>query len=315
MIKLGIIMDSIKSINFFKDSSLAILLQAQKRNYEIYYMEINSIYLYKSTPKAIAKIINVTNNSKNWFNFYEKIDICLETLDVILMRKDPPVNNEFIYVTQILEHVENKGVLVINKPSSLRNYNEKIFISWFEKYIPNTVVSCSYDVLYDFLQKNNDIIIKPLDGMGGISIFRVTKNDYNISVIIEQITNFGKQLCMAQKYIPEITLGDKRILIINGKPAPYCLYRIPKSGETRANIAAGGYGKVKKLSKNDWKISNAISPFLKKNGLFLVGLDIVGNYLTEINITSPTCICQIEKESSISITKMLLNSIEEYLDI
>lgn len=310
-LKIGIIMDPIQSINIKKDSSFSILIEAQKRNYIIYYMEMNDIFLDKGHPYARARLVKLEKNENKWYEFTQEIKISLSKLDVILMRKDPPFNTEFIYATYILERAEEMGALVINKPQSLRDCNEKIFISWFSKYSPDTLITRNASKIRDFWNKYQDIIIKPLDSMGGASIFRIKKNDPNFSVIIETITHYESKYCMVQTYLPEVKNGDKRILMINGKPIPWCLARIPKTGETRANLAAGGIGKVQKLSKIDWKIANYVSSTLKKKGLILVGLDIIGNKLTEINITSPTCICQIESDQNISISGMLLDCIEE----
>ncbi|CAL4325897.1 glutathione synthase [Buchnera aphidicola] len=310
-LKIGIVMDSIKFIKIEKDSSFAILLEAQARQHELYYIEINDLYLRKGQSYATAKIIEVQKKEKNYFNIIKKKDMSLNELDVILMRKDPPFNTEFIYATYILERAEEKGLLVINKPKSLRDCNEKIFISWFSKFTADTLVTRQLLKIYDFWKEKKDIIVKPLDEMGGKNIFRIKKNDPNFSVIIETLTQYENKYCMVQTYLPEVKNGDKRILIINGKPIPWCLARIPKCGETRANLAAGGIGKVQKLSNEDWEIANYLGPVLKKKGLILVGLDIIGNKLTEINVTSPTCICEIESKKNISITGDLINYIEK----
>lgn len=310
-LKIGIVMDSIESIKIGKDSSFAILLEAQKRNHEIYYMEMNDLYLKNGQSYATMKTMEVQQKKENYFNFIQDKDISLNELDVLLMRKDPPFNTEFIYATYILERAEKKGLLVINKPQSLRDCNEKIFISWFSKFSTDTLVTRNLSKIYDFWKKKQDIIIKPLDGMGGKNVFRIKKNDPNFFVIVEIITQHEKKYCMVQTYLPEVKNGDKRILIVNGKPIPWSLARIPKYGETRANLAAGGIGKVQKLSHEDWKIANHLGPILKKKGLILVGLDIIGNKLTEINVTSPTCICEIESKKNISITGDLINYIEK----
>ncbi|AHG61009.1 Gshb [Buchnera aphidicola str. G002 (Myzus persicae)] len=310
-LKIGIVMDSLKFININKDSSFAILLEAQKREHIIFYIEMNDLYLRKGHAYARTRLIKLKKNITEWYKVIEEKNILLSTLDVILMRKDPPFNAEFVYSTYILERAEETGVLVINKPQSLRDCNEKMYISCFPELIADTLVTRSYFKIREFWQKNQDIIIKPLDGMGGTSVFHIKKNDPNFSVIIETITNYETKYCMVQTYLPEIKLGDKRILLVNGKPIPWCLARIPSPGETRANLAAGGKGKVQELSKTDWKIANHLSPILRKKGLIFVGLDIIGDKLTEINVTSPTCICEIESEKNISITGMLLDYIEK----
>ncbi|WP_284443170.1 glutathione synthase [Buchnera aphidicola] len=310
-LKIGILMDSIESINIKKDSSFAILLESQKRNHIIYYMEMNDIFLRKGHPYARTRLIKLKKNTKQWYQFIKEENISLSELDVIFMRKDPPFNTEFIYATYILERAEETGVLIINKPQSLRDCNEKMFISWFSDLTTDTLVTRNLFEIHKFWKKHQDIIIKPLDEMGGASIFRIKKNDPNFSVIIETMTKYEKRYCMVQNYLPEIKFGDKRILIVNGKPIPWCVARIAPTGETRANLALGGKGRIQSLSKTDWKIANYLSPILKKKGLIFVGLDVIGDKLTEINVTSPTCICEIESEKNISITGMLLDYIEK----
>ncbi|QCI25728.1 glutathione synthase [Buchnera aphidicola (Sitobion avenae)] len=310
-LKIGIVMDSIESINIKKDSSFAILLEAQKRNHIIHYMEMNDLYLRKGHAYARTFLIKLKNDKKQWHSFIKEKNISLSELDVIFMRKDPPFNTEFIYSTYILERAEETGVLIINKPQSLRDCNEKMFISWFSELTTDTLVTRSLVKIREFWEKYQDVIIKPLDEMGGAHIFRIKKNDPNFSVIVETMTNYEKKYCMIQNYLPEIKFGDKRILIIDGKPVPWCLARIPSTRETRANLAVGGTGKVQSLSETDWKIANYLCPILKKKGLIFVGLDVIGDKLTEINVTSPTCICEIESEKKISITGMLLDCIEK----
>ncbi|UDG79085.1 Glutathione synthetase [Candidatus Ecksteinia adelgidicola] len=315
MIKLGVIMDSIASINIKKDTTFAILLEAQRRNWNLYYMEINDLYLSSGQAKARTRHLYVQENENNWYNFINEQDLELQNLDVILMRKDPPVNAEYIYATYILEYAELKGVLVLNKPKSLRDCNEKLFAASFEKLIPDTLVTCNFVDIRNFCRKHKEIILKPLDGMGGKSVFHVNQEDLNLSVIIETLTKHGKRLCIAQNFISNIKEGDKRIFIVDGKPVPYCLARIPIQGEIRGNLSAGGHGEARYLSDDDWKIAYAIAPELKKRGLFFVGLDIIGDQLIEINITSPTCVREIEQAFPISITGMLINAIEKLLKL
>ncbi|WP_417703768.1 glutathione synthase [Rheinheimera aquimaris] len=312
-IKLGIVMDPISAINIKKDSSFAMLLQAQQRGYEIHYMEMADLYLLEGEARASTKLLSVEQNPDKWFSFSSQQDIALGELDVILMRKDPPFDTEYIYATYILERAEDKGTLIVNKPQSLRDANEKLYTSWFSQFTPKTLVSRDAKRLKAFYQSEQDIILKPLDGMGGASIFRLKPNDANVSVIIETLTEHGQRYAMAQRYIPQITDGDKRILVVNGKPVPYCLARIPASGETRGNLAAGGRGEARPLSESDWQIANAIGPTLKAKGLIFVGLDVIGDKLTEINVTSPTCIREIEAAFPVSITGMLFDEIEQLL--
>ena len=312
-VKLGIVMDPISAINIKKDSSFAMLLQAQQRGYEIHYMEMADLYLLEGEARASTKLLSVEQNPQQWFSFGTEQDIALGDLDVILMRKDPPFDTEFIYATYILERAEDKGTLIVNKPQSLRDANEKLYTSWFSQFTPKTLVSRDPKRLKAFYQQEQDVILKPLDGMGGASIFRLKPEDPNVSVILETLTAHGSQYAMAQRYIPEIVDGDKRILVVDGEPVPYCLARIPASGETRGNLAAGGRGEARPLSDSDWAIAKAIGPTLKAKGLIFVGLDVIGDKLTEINVTSPTCIREIEAAFPISITGMLFDAIERRL--
>jgi len=312
-IKLGIVMDPISAINIKKDSSFAMLLQAQLRGYELHYMEMRDLYLLEGQSRASTKLLSVQQNPDNWYQFGAQQDIALSELDVILMRKDPPFDTEFVYATYILERAEDEGTLIVNKPQSLRDANEKLYTSWFSQFTPKTLVTRDAARLKAFYQAEQDVILKPLDGMGGASIFRLKPQDPNVSVIIETLTEHGSRYAMAQKFIPQISDGDKRILVVNGKPVPYCLARIPASGETRGNLAAGGRGEARPLSESDWAIANAIGPTLKAKGLIFVGLDVIGDKLTEINVTSPTCIREIEAAFPVSITGMLFDEIEQLL--
>ncbi|MBU2071283.1 MAG: glutathione synthase [Gammaproteobacteria bacterium] len=312
-IKLGIVMDPISAINIKKDSSFAMLLQAQQRGYQIHYMEMADLYLLEGQARAATKLLTVQQEQAGWYNFGSEQDIALSELDVILMRKDPPFDTEYIYATYILERAEDEGTLIVNKPQSLRDANEKLYTSWFSQHTPKTLVSRDAKRLKAFYQAELDVILKPLDGMGGASIFRLKPGDANVSVIIETLTEHGSRYAMAQRFIPQISDGDKRILVVNGKPVPYCLARIPASGETRGNLAAGGRGEARPLSASDLAIANAVAPTLKAKGLIFVGLDVIGDKLTEINVTSPTCIREIEAAFPISITGMLFDEIEQLL--
>lgn len=312
-IKLGIVMDPISAINIKKDSSFAMLLQAQQRGYQIHYMEMADLYLLEGQARASTKLLTVKEDPAGWYQFGTEQDINLSELNVILMRKDPPFDTEYIYATYILERAEDHGTLIVNKPQSLRDANEKLYTSWFSQYTPKTLVSRDAKRLKAFYQAEQDVILKPLDGMGGASIFRLKPGDANVSVIIETITEHGSRYAMAQRFIPQISDGDKRILVVNGKPVPYCLARIPASGETRGNLAAGGRGEARPLSDSDLAIANAVAPTLKAKGLIFVGLDVIGDKLTEINVTSPTCIREIEAAFPISITGLLFDEIEQLL--
>lgn len=312
-IKLGIVMDPIADINIKKDSSFAMLLEAQRRGYEIHYMEMADLYLLQGQARARTRLLSVEPNPERWYHFGSEQDLALSELNVILMRKDPPFDTEYIYATYMLERAEDAGTLIVNKPQSLRDANEKLYTSWFSQFTPKTLVSRDPKRLKAFYQQEQDVILKPLDGMGGASIFRLKPEDPNVSVILETLTAHGSQYAMAQRYIPEIVDGDKRILVVDGEPVPYCLARIPASGETRGNLAAGGRGEARPLSDSDWAIAKAIGPTLKAKGLIFVGLDVIGDKLTEINVTSPTCIREIEAAFPISITGMLFDAVERRL--
>ena len=310
MIKLGIVMDPIADINIKKDTSFAMLLAAQSRGYELFYMEMADLAMVQGEARAYMRKLTVRQDKNDWYTLEEAQEAPLSDLDVILMRKDPPFDTEFIYATYMLERAEDEGVLIVNKPQSLRDANEKLFTAWFNEFTPITLVTRDAKRLRAFHQEHGDVILKPLDGMGGASIFRLKQDDANVGVIIETLTDHGNRYAMAQKYIPEIVDGDKRILVVDGEPMPYCLARIPQKGETRGNLAAGGSGRAQPLSDSDWKIANAIAPELKKRGLIFVGLDVIGDKLTEINVTSPTCVREIEAAFEVDITGKLMDAIE-----
>ncbi len=265
MIKLGIVMDPISTIKIKKDSSFAMLLEAQRRGYEIHYIQMDDLYLSEGEAYGHTKqLVNIKEDTTQWYEFSVEQDIALKNLDVILMRKDPPFDIEYIYSTYILERAEQAGSLIVNKPQSLRDCNEKLFAAWFSKLTPKTLVTRNNKKLREFHQKYGDVIFKPLDGMGGASIFRLMKDDPNVSVIIETLTQHEQRFCMAQNYLPAIKQGDKRVLVIDGEPVPYCLARIPAQGETRGNLAAGGYPEARPLTESDWEIARTVAPILKK---------------------------------------------------
>lgn len=314
IIKLGIVMDPISKVKVAKDSSMAMMLEAQNRGYEIYYMEMKDLYLDRGQGRANTQKIKVYDDTNHWYELSDQQDIALSELDAILMRKDPPFDTEFIYATYILERAEVEGTLIVNKPQSLRDCNEKLFTAWFADLTPRTLVTRNDAQIRSFHKELKDIIIKPLDGMGGSSIFRIKEDDVNVGVIIETLTNHGQQYTMVQEYMPAIVDGDKRILIVNGEPMPYCLARIPAQGETRGNLAAGGRGVAQPLSPTDKLIAETIAPELKRRGLFFVGLDVIGDKVTEINVTSPTCIREIEAAYPINISGKLMDAIEENIN-
>ncbi|KAF7788886.1 glutathione synthase [Pseudoalteromonas rubra] len=312
--KLGIISDPISGFNIKKDTGFAMMLAAQARGYELYYMEMQDLYLYQGEARATAAKATVFDDEQHWYELADKDDIALSDLDVILMRKDPPFDTEYIYATYMLERAEQAGTLVINKPQSLRDANEKLFTAWFSEHTPDTLVTRSASQIREFLTKHGDIILKPLDGMGGASIFRVRHDDPNIGVICETLTEHGSRFAMAQNYVPAIKDGDKRVLVVDGEVMPYCLARIPQGGETRGNLAAGGRGEARPISDSDRKIAEAVAPVLKEKGLIFVGLDIIGDKLTEINVTAPTCVKEIEAAYDISIMDKFFDAIAAKLD-
>ncbi|MCG7561768.1 MULTISPECIES: glutathione synthase [Pseudoalteromonas] len=312
--KLGIISDPISGFNIKKDTGFAMMLAAQARGYELYYMEMQDLYLYQGEARATAAKATVFDDEQHWYELADKDDIALSDLDVILMRKDPPFDTEYIYATYMLERAEQAGTLVINKPQSLRDANEKLFTAWFSEHTPDTLVTRSASQIREFLTKHGDIILKPLDGMGGASIFRVRQDDPNIGVICETLTEHGSRFAMAQNYVPAIKDGDKRVLVVDGEVMPYCLARIPQGGETRGNLAAGGRGEARPISDSDRKIAEAVAPVLKEKGLIFVGLDIIGDKLTEINVTAPTCVKEIEAAYDISIMDKFFDAIAAKLD-
>ena len=308
-LRLGIVMDPIADISFKKDSSLAMLLAAQARGWTLMYMEQQDLYQIRGQARARMCPLRVFNDPQHWFELDDSVDAPLADLDVILMRKDPPFDNEFIYSTYLLEQAERDGVLVVNKPQSLRDCNEKFFATQFPQFTPPTLVSRRPDILRQFAQEQRDIILKPLDGMGGSQIFRHREGDPNLSVILETLTLHGRQQIMAQGYLPAIVDGDKRILMIDGEPVPYCLARIPAAGETRGNLAAGGRGEARPLTARDREIAAAVGPVLREKGLIFVGLDVIGEHLTEINVTSPTCIREIDAAFDTRIGERLMDCI------
>ncbi len=306
-------MDPIQSINIKKDTSFAMLLKAQSRDYELFYIEMSGLYLQNGHPYAKGNTLSVQRDADNFFTLGESRHISLGELDVILMRKDPPFDGEFLYATQMLELAENLGTLVVNKTSALRDFNEKLATAYFPDLIPDTLVTSDSDLIRAFHTKHRDIICKPLDGMGGTSIFRVKEDGNNLGVIMETLTEHGSRYAMFQAFLPAIKDGDKRILIVDGEVIPYCLARIPVAGETRGNLAAGGTGRPQPISESDRKIAETIAPSLRERGLLFIGLDVIGDRITEINVTSPTCIQEIESAYDVDITGKLFDAIEKCL--
>jgi glutathione synthase len=312
-IKLGMVMDSIDHINIKKDTSFAMLLEAQARGWELHYMELNDLFLRNGRAYARTRTLTVQRDAQQWHQFISEQDIPLDQLNVIMMRKDPPFDQEYIYATYLLERAESMGVYVVNKPQSLRDANEKLFTAWFPQCCAETLVAREPARIRSFLLEQGEIILKPLDGMGGTSIFHLRQTDPNLSVILETMTQYNSRYVMAQKYLPEIKDGDKRILMINGVAVPYALARIPAQGETRGNLAAGGHAEGRPLTEQDLWIANQVGPTLREKGLVFVGLDVIGDKLTEINVTSPTCAQELDQQFGLNIAGLLMDHIENTL--
>lgn len=307
---IGVVMDPIGACNFKKDTSLALLWAARDRGWRLWYMEQGDLYLDQGLARARMRPLAVREDAQDFYTLGNPEDKDLADLDAILMRKDPPFDMEFVYTTHLLENAERRGTLIVNRCASLRDCNEKLYATQFPQCCPTLIVSRDPQALRAFHDQHNDVIFKPLDGMGGSSIFRARQDDPNLSVILETLTRNGQQTIMGQVYLPDITSGDKRILMINGEAVPYALARIPLAGESRGNLAAGGSGRVQPLSERDQWIADQVGPDLRRRGLFFVGLDVIGDYLTEINVTSPTCLREIESETSLGIANRLMGSIE-----
>lgn len=311
----GFVMDPISSVKPHKDTSFAMMLEAQKRGATIYYMEQSDMYLDNGKAMASVRKVTVRDQATDFYDLSPRETLALSDINVLMMRKDPPFDSEFLYATQMLSLAEAEGSLVVNNPQALRDYNEKLFTSWFPELIPATLVTRNPQLVRDFHAKHEDIICKPLDGMGGASIFRVKPDGNNLGVIIETLTKNGTQQMMVQEYLPAIKEGDKRVLIVDGEVMPYCLARLPTKGETRGNLAAGGTGRPQAISESDRALAEAIAPVLKKNRIIFVGLDVIGDRITEINITSPTCVREIEAHFDISIMGKLFDAIESKLAV
>lgn len=292
--KFVFIIDPISSLKPAKDTSLAIMREAQRRGHAIYISQQHDLFLRGATARIKAKKFNFVEDN---YILEPEAEFAPAEFNAVIMRKDPPFDNEYLYSTYLLEVARDQGAKVFNDPTAVRSWNEKLSVTRFPQFTPEFLVTADNDLIRGFLTEHQDIVVKPLDGMGGTSIFRLGLQDPNISVILETITEFGMRTIMAQRFLPAIKQGDKRIIVIDGKPVPFALARIPKTGETRGNLAAGGTGVAQSLCERDWEIANTVGAVLKTHGLFLVGLDVIGNYLTEINVTSPTGMVEIAKQT------------------
>ena len=308
--KLAVIMDPIEKIIPEKDGTLDLLLAAQNRNYELTYFEQQNLRIIDGRPLGKGKPLTVTDDPKQWFQFSKDNEYCLSDFDVILMRKDPPFNLEYIYCTYVLDLAQNQGSKVINQPSALRNFNEKVSITLFPSLTPQTLVTSSIEEIKVFLDHHGKIVVKPLDGMGGRSVFVVDSNDLNAHSIFETITNLSSVTIMAQVYIPEIQEGDKRIHIVYGQHCNTALARIPSDQDNRGNLVMGAIGKTQQLTARDKEICEVIGPTLLDQGIYFAGIDVIGNYLTEINITSPTGMREIKHYAGEDVSDFFFNCLE-----
>jgi glutathione synthase len=313
-VKLGVVMDPISKITVKKDSTLAMLLAAQARGWALEYMEMRDLFFRDGICHARMRSITVRDDANAWYELGEAETRPLSQLDVVLMRKDPPFDMEYIYATYLLERAEQTGVLVVNKPQSLRDANEKMYTAWFAQCCPPTLVTREMSRLYEFLRIEKEIIVKPLDGMGGASIFRVSDGEANTNVIFETMTQHQSRFIMAQRFVPEIRDGDKRVLLIDGEPVPYALARVPAEGDARGNLAAGAKGVGVELGERERWIASEVGPVVRDKGLLFVGLDIIGEHLTEINVTSPTCIRELDAIYGLDIGAQLMDAIESKLE-
>ena len=311
--RLAVVMDPITGIKPGKDTSLALLLAAQARGWELLYLEMQDLWLRDGVAWGRCRPLRVFDDAGRWHELGEPQTLALGEVDAILMRKDPPFDAEYIYATYILERAEVAGALVCNRPQALRDANEKAYTAWFADCAPPTLIARHQEQLRAFRAEHGEVIAKPLDGMGGASIFRIREGDPNASVIFETLSEHGRRYCMLQKFIPAISEGDKRVLVVDGNAMPYTLARIPPAGETRGNLAAGGSGVVMPITEREQQIADQLGPTLRAKGLLFVGLDVIGGYLTEINVTSPTCVREIEREQDIDIAGQLIDAISARL--
>jgi len=307
------VMDPIAAISPKKDSSLAMLLEASRRGAEIHYFEQHDLRMLSGEALGSSTRLSVRDDNDDWFDFGEQAEIRLGDLDVILMRKDPPFDMEYVYTTYILDRAKLAGALVVNAPQALRDMNEKAYTAWFPDCTPLTLVTRSMAEMKAFLSEHGRIVVKPLDGMGGRSIFVISKGDNNANVIFETLTDYGQRFAMAQVYIPEITLGDKRILLIDGEPVPYALARIPTGDDNRGNIVAGATTKAQELSDADRRICAEVGPVLRDQGVLFAGIDVIGDYMTEVNVTSPTGIRELDRSYDLNIAGLMFDAIERHL--
>ena len=309
--KLAFVADPLDSFKIYKDTTFAMMREAHERGHHLYAMEPEDLVWRGGTVSGLARRIHLTGEKAPWYRAEAVSEVGLEKFDAVLMRKDPPFDMEYVYSTYLLELAEASGARVFNRPRAIRDWNEKMGIARFSQFTPPTLVTRRDHLIREFLAEHGDVILKPLDGMGGVSVFRVRNDDPNVNVIIETVTHYGRKSIMAQRFIPEIRDGDKRVLLIAGKPVPYCLARVPRPGETRGNLAAGATGVARELTQRDREIGEALGPILHEEGLLLVGLDVIGDYLTEVNVTSPTCFQEIAEQTGFNVAGVMLDALEQ----
>jgi len=305
-----VVMDDIAAIKVVKDTSFAMLLEGQRRGYQLWYLGETDLYLEGARVSARMQSVQVQDNAGDWYQLGETIDRPLGTDDLVIMRADPPVDNNYLFATYLLEQAENAGVRVVNRPRSLRDFNEKLAIARFPELIPATVVTADATTLRDFVRGAGRAVLKPLDGMGGKSIFLLERDDRNLNVVIETLTDGGRRMAMAQEYLPAIAEGDKRVLIVHGKPVAKLLARIPGEDDFRGNLARGGRGEGRPLGEAERAIAEQVGPVLLEHGIEFAGLDIIGDRLTEINVTSPTCVRELDAEFGINIIGDLFDAVD-----
>ena len=314
MMRLAFVIDPLDSFKIYKDSTYAIMREAAARKHELYVLQQEDLAWSNGVVTGHTQRLHLTGDPQAWYRLDAPQATPLREFEAVLMRKDPPFDMEYVYSTYLLELAQAQGARVFNDPRALRDYNEKMAIARFPQFLVPTLVTRDAVQIRKFLAVHGDIILKPLDGMGGISVFRVHSKDPNLNVIIETVTHYGRRTVMAQRYIPEIISGDKRVLLIGGKPVPYALARIPQPGETRGNLAAGGTGIARDLTPRDREIAETLAPQLNAQGLLLVGLDVIGDYLTEVNVTSPTCFMEIMEQTGFNVAGMMLDALEHAVD-
>ena len=308
--KIAFVADPPDHFKIYKDSTYAMMREAAARQHELHVLQQEDLVWHDGIVTGHARWLHLTGDPKAWYRVEAPHVTPLKDFDAVLMRKDPPFDMEYVYSTYLLELAQAQGARVYNDPRAIRDCNEKIAVARFPQFTVPSLVTRRIELIHEFLAAQGDIILKPLDGMGGTSVFRVRRQDPNLNVIIETVTHYGQRMIMAQRFIPEIADGDKRILLIAGKPVPYALARIPKPGETRGNLAAGGTGVARELTKRDREIAETLGPQLSAQGLLLVGIDVIGDYLTEVNVTSPTCFQEITDQTGFNVAGMMLDALE-----